>query len=428
LLSKQNNILITHLKNDVATKSMLSEARFVFTGKAINMVMTLATQSALAWFLGPSGRGEYGVCMVSMSILSIMFIVGGNSSIRYYTSAEDLSISDAFMLNLIYSGGLGFIAVCFGLVLIFLPFSFIEKTNISAIIIAILCIPIESIFLGLMAIFTSFNLVVKYSFFFSISGFIKFFLVFLFLFYFKLGVSGALFAHFLTFCIMVFIVTINIHKQYNLQLNFPKTQHLINHFQYGMRYYLGSLSALLNIRISTIFIAFFVTKESIGFFDTALTIISRIEMVPDSIAPVLITRIAKSKKDHQIFKIALLSALFCFIPLSLLYTFTNFFVIIVFSKSFLPMVPILKILIFGMTVRCFSKVFIPFFMGTNRPEIASLADLSCLLVNLFLLWILFPELGLIGAAIATTCSYFASSFILITSFWIVNRNINENSF
>ena len=69
-----------------------------------------------------------------------------------------------------------------------------------------------------------------------------------------------------------------------------------------------------------------------------------------------------------------------------------------------------------MLVRSACKIFVPYLIGTNRPGIASVSVAIGVIVNIVTLLALMPLIGLAGAAIAMTNSYFISSAILVIAF------------
>jgi O-antigen/teichoic acid export membrane protein len=88
----------------------------------------------------------------------------------------------------------------------------------------------------------------------------------------------------------------------------------------------------------------------------------------------------------------------------------------IFSPAFLPAVPLLRILAIGVFFRCAFKTFEAYFLGTDRPGIASLSVLMGTLVNLTSISLLVPVLGLVGAAFSVAASHCVSSVVLGVGF------------
>jgi len=70
----------------------------------------------------------------------------------------------------------------------------------------------------------------------------------------------------------------------------------------------------------------------------------------------------------------------------------------------------------GIFVRSISQVLLPYFMGTDRPGVSSVAVGFGIVVNFIGILVLLPRLGLVGAAWAMTLGYVASSLVLLVAF------------
>jgi len=75
----------------------------------------------------------------------------------------------------------------------------------------------------------------------------------------------------------------------------------------------------------------------------------------------------------------------------------------------------------GILVRCFSKVIVPYFKGTNHPGIVSIAVSFGVITNIIFLYLLLPSMGLRGAAWAMTLGYVVNASLLLASFCFVSK-------
>jgi len=206
--------------------------------------------------------------------------------------------------------------------------------------------------------------------------------------------------------------------KYDLSWERPTLENLIDMFHYGIRYYAGKISNQVNFRMGTIILALFATTEEIGLFAVAISLTSRIDIIPSTVMTVLMPRVAgdSTKRGDVSAMCARLSAVICGLLLLILAIFTKPIVAILFSTDFYSAVPLIRILAIGFLVRCTCKIFVPYFLGINRPGISSISVIPGVLVNLLVLWILLPVIGLPAAALGTTISYFVSSTILVIAF------------
>jgi O-antigen/teichoic acid export membrane protein len=180
----------------------------------------------------------------------------------------------------------------------------------------------------------------------------------------------------------------------------------------------GKISNIANIEFGTIIVAMFVGREEIGLFAVASSLVVRAEMIPNTLATVILPRIARDGdgRPELVAQCARATTVLCGILLAVLALFTTPIVAILFSPAFLPAVPLIRIMAFGTLVRCASKVVVPYLVLRNRPGLASVAVFSGMIVNFATLLALLPGLGLSAAALAVTLNHMCSGAILLTSF------------
>ena len=126
-----------------------------FAGKLVTIVTVLGTQSCLAWFLGPEGRGSYAVCVIFATVLSTIFVIGCDVASLYFVASGRFSISEGLTYSLIY-GGLGsLLAIAAGLGILQLDFPFLSKAGRAAFHLALLSIPLSLFSLILLNLLTA---------------------------------------------------------------------------------------------------------------------------------------------------------------------------------------------------------------------------------------------------------------------------------
>jgi O-antigen/teichoic acid export membrane protein len=394
----------------------------IFTAKIITLLVGIGMQSCLAWFLAPDGRGSYAVCLIFASLLGVLCGFGIDVAVQYYVASKKMSVSEGVSVALSYAAAGSLLAVSLGIIMMQMHLSFFTKASQESFYLALLFIPISMLtsffpllLIGLrqfkwMAIFSIIQSVVQ------LVGVI--FLVWVF----GLGVNGALGAILFTGLIVIVLNFILLHKKYGVILAWPSINHLHVIFLYGIRYYFARFSNILNFRIGTIILAFFVSRAEIGFFAVATQLMAYVIVIPDVLSNVLMPRIAADSNGRAslVAQSVRLSGTACGAIIIMLLLISKPLVQILLSPAFLPIVPLMWILAPGIFVRSISKIMIPYFNGTNHPGISSIAVVSGVATNLVFLAILLPIMGLSGAAWAMTLGYFVSSFILITKFHLMS--------
>jgi len=94
-----------------------------------------------------------------------------------------------------------------------------------------------------------------------------------------------------------------------------------------------------------------------------------------------------------------------------MFSFSDILINIFFGKTYIPASNTLKILSIGMIFATLNGICVNFFSGIGKPQINSKIIYSAAIFNLITNLILIPILGIIGAAITTTISYFIMMFI-----------------
>jgi len=232
------------------------------------------------------------------------------------------------------------------------------------------------------------------------------------------GVEGAMVAGIASNVLIMAAVLVLLRWKHGLGWVTPSLRGLYEMFHYGVRYYAGKLSNEVNFQVGTIIVAMFAVREEVGLFAVAATLTTRVMVIPDTLVTVLLPRAAGDggRQPQLIAQSARVVGLVCGVVLAVIVVFATPIVSLLFSPAFLPAVPLVRILAAGVLLRCAAKVFVPYLLGVDRPGVASLAVALGTAVNLGLLWVLMPAIGLAGAAVAMAGSYVVSSILLTAAF------------
>ena len=389
-----------------------------FGAKAVCLLLTIGTQSCLAWSLGTVGRGSYAVCLVFATLLSVIFVVGCDAASIYFVSSGRFTLSEGIVYTIIYGGIGSGLAIAVGLIVMQFDFSFFDKASSVSFYLSLALIPTLLFSTILISLFTSIHHFILFAVMSIVNAFLILAFTAVFVWVFQWGVNGALLGNFTGSALAALGALFLFWWKCDARWVRPSAKSLLDMFHYGVRYHIGKISNLMNFQIGTIILALFATKADVGLFAVASQVTFRAMMIPDALTTVLIPRLAQDKtgKRNLVAQCSRLTALFCGLLLMLVAVFARPIVTVIFSPAFLPSVPLIRILALGVFVRSVCKVFVPYLLGTNHPGIASLSVAVGMLLNLIVLWLLLPMVGLLGAALAVTVSYFASSAILVVSF------------
>ena len=390
----------------------------VATSKVVVLLLTIVIQVFLAWELGPGGMGAYAICLMFSSLLSIIFVIGCDVAITYHVSSKYFDISEGVSYTLLYGGTGSAIAILIGVFLINIEIEVLQKVEKVELYISLASIPITlfaTIFLQLFTAIHDFNTYSKLS---IVQGLVLLISTIILVNYISLGLKGALIAVVFSSLISIIISLFYLKKSHDYKLCALESEKIKKLFKYGMRYYFGRLSNTANTQIGTLILAILMPKESVGIFSIGLQFVTRIMIIPDTLFVLLAPKSAAAKTGRKrlVARSARLTALICSILLLILFFIAEPLITILYSELFIESAHLIQILCIGVLVRCISKIYVPYFLGVNRPGIASLSVFFGVLINLTLYMILVPKYGLTGAAISTIIGYMLSSSLLLAFF------------
>ena len=238
----------------------------MLSSRGATIVIALAFQSALAWLLGPDGRGQYAVCMTFQLMLSYFFIFGLDWSAKYYVASNKLSLSEAVSLFWTHLVFLILIGCPLGLCLCKLPISFFAKAPSEAFLLSTFWMVSSSAFIIATAhlqALKAFPLLAACS---ILYGLLSLAIAIFCIFFLNMGLLGAIAADMISSTLIVIFIQFRLFARYRFSWQFPAASKIKVFFFYGWRTFIGTMAMQLNLRISTILLAFFSTEAQIGFF------------------------------------------------------------------------------------------------------------------------------------------------------------------
>jgi O-antigen/teichoic acid export membrane protein len=382
------------------------------------MLIGIAMQSVLAWALGPEGRGEYAACLIFNTFSVAVFTFGLDWASIYFIAFDKQSFNRIITIILSYIFILFIFMWPILRTIIHLPLSFFQQAPIEAFYLSIIwatsniCYLISTSILRGLSAYILLAFITFFKFFFALV------ITIILLINTKLAVQAPILAdltsNLFTF---VFIVFLLIHN-WKWRIEIPDLKTLRSIFSYGFRMLVGSIGMVTNLRIGMVLLAFYVSKNELGYFALAMAIFTQMGTVSDSINSIIMPRVSESK-DGRPELVAMtsrgVSSFFFITGITILLT-ANWLVPILFSEQFIPAIALLWILFPGMWFRSISKVLFTYFNGTNMPQIVSYNTLINISLNIILLLYFLPRYGLFGAAYITTVANLLSSFLVIIYF------------
>jgi antigen flippase len=191
---------------------------------------------------------------------------------------------------------------------------------------------------------------------------------------------------------------------------------------YGLRAYIVDLLGTLPSQVDQFFVAAFLTPNAMGIFVVAYSFSGILYTVQSSFVTVLLPKTAARPVKEivsltgQITRISLVLSFLTAIAIGIL---SSFLVPLLYGAEFIQAMQILPILLLEMIIRGTVWVLAQPFMASNRPGTVTIAQGISLGLGLFLMLLLIPKYGLIGAGIALLVSSTLKLFLTLISYSLV---------
>jgi O-antigen/teichoic acid export membrane protein len=397
--------------------SALRDTAILLSTTVLGLAASIGTQSCLAWFLAPAGRGAFAVCVTFASVVAVVFGLATDRAVQYHLIAREFTVGRSLAIGAATALAASTVAVAIGWALIDTPHPFFGKAEPGSFRLALLLIPLMSLFtlLGLLLAGVGrflamglLGLVVT-----GASLVLTLVLVGLL----GLGVQGALWAFILANGVGVGLRARAVWRS-GAGIERPRAGDFGRVLAYGVRFYVARLGNVVNVQVGTIVMAWVGNPVEVGLFAAAWALIGRVMVVPDSVSTVLQPRVGPDVAGRPALVAAAsrvtLAVVGC--GLALLLATSGIVVPILLSEAFAGAVPLLWLLAPGIWLKSASRPMTAYFIGVNRPGVASLSTAVELATNVVGMPLLYQSAGLLGAAGATAGAQVLGALVLVVAF------------
>lgn len=243
-------------------------------------------------------------------------------------------------------------------------------------------------------------------------------LMFLMLVALRKAASGAILAFTLTMVLSAALSILLVRRTIRLRLGFQPAL-ADEAMRYGLKSYLQHLVSHLAYRLDMYLLALFLEPAQIAFYAVATSIAELAWYIPNSVGTVLFPRLslATSEEIHPLTAEAARHTLFItFLVTSGLGGIGWIAVPLFYGQAYQAAVAPLLILLPGILAMTVYKVLTRNFSSRNRQQISILASTGALAVNVGLNIWLIPQIGIVGAAMASLVAYSIAGGMLLIAF------------
>ncbi|UYP01437.1 flippase [Oceanotoga sp. DSM 15011] len=367
--------------------------------------------------LGVSGQGRFSYLILIFGLIGSYGHFGILSSTSYFQKRSDYDTEDIFNTNIFYS----FI----NSLIIFLVILFLSKNNFifqnydnKVIYLGYFFIIFNYIMVILRALYIGEERIHELNKFIFIGPVVNFILVTVLYYFNLLSVNLVFISKILVFLIPCLFLYKNLNIKFKPKINL---RILKSEFKYGIILYFSALFVFLNYRADQFMIKNFLGVEELGIYSIGVQLAELLFLVPNSITTALTGRLYNmdlNDTDNQK-KITTQTSKYTFyvsLFLSIIGIMMTPLIPIVYGKEYERASFVVVLLFIGIIFASIAKVSYSYFITKGNPKVHLIITGITLVINIILNYFLIPLLGINGAALASTISYFVYGFVYLLVF------------
>ncbi|KMQ52121.1 hypothetical protein CHISP_1110 [Chitinispirillum alkaliphilum] len=197
--------------------------------------------------------------------------------------------------------------------------------------------------------------------------------------------------------------------------------------KYGFKVHVGNLLSFANNKVALVVVNFFLNPAAAGLYAVSIQISEKIWIISHAVSAVILPRLSELGYDESVRRnltpligrwvllVTFVAALFVAVTIS-------FLIPVVFGDSYIPSIIPLLLLLPGIIISAFSRIFSNDIASRGIPQYNTYTALLVLITNFVLSVVLIPTYGINGAAISATLAYSADLFMRLVIYTRVSKN------
>lgn len=388
---------------------MIKRIAFTFFTKFSGAVLNFLILILLSQVLGTDGRGTCSLILSTIAIFAIITDIMGGPSLVY--------LVPRFQLKSLLLPAYVWIAMVCGLFYIILQYyPVIPPTYVSFVLLLSVMNSVTATHLNIL-------LGQERTTVFNVAGLTQSFTIFgalasLFFIKEQPHVSSYLLALFIGFGSALLMTTFAVYRRIEHR---PLANNALQEMvKVGLSNQLAMLAQFISYRIGFYFLNELKDTSSVGIYSNAVSIAEAIWLTGHAISTILYARIANLTDDKtsgeitvKLARLNLLLTLTLVIPVAFI---PDSFYLFMFGKDFTGVSTLIQILLPGILIFSMNMVCSNYFAGTGRYFINTMASLLGMVFTLMGSYLLIPDYGTKGAALAATASYTVTTLFTVSYF------------
>jgi O-antigen/teichoic acid export membrane protein len=189
---------------------------------------------------------------------------------------------------------------------------------------------------------------------------------------------------------------------------------------YGLRSYLASMFTLLLLRVDLVLVQYLLGSTQAGLYSIAVGLAEIVYLAPVVISTLLFPRLTAQRDDavrwHEARRALVVVGAVAAVLALTAGVLGNSIVFVLYGPEFAESVPALYWLLPGIVFLSAHTVLMHYFYAVGTPTVAVAAPLAGWVLNLFLNVVLIPQVGIVGASLASSLAYGVVLVISLTWF------------
>lgn len=184
--------------------------------------------------------------------------------------------------------------------------------------------------------------------------------------------------------------------------------------RYGLNYYPALLGHAIDFNAGIVVLASLATNVEVGIFAAVSALMLKFLMLAQAFQEAMLPRIAADEhgRAELVAQLARITIILTFAGALLFAVVSRPVLSLLLSQEFAAGASLVWWMLPGIAIHAGSTLLMPFFEGTGRPRIVSMAVWSGLLANVLVIVLAFPYLGLDSAGLALTIAML-TRFVLL---------------
>jgi O-antigen/teichoic acid export membrane protein len=409
------------------TKSVFArQVATTFLSQALTLVLSLATSSISARWLGPTGRGQLALALLIPTMLSLFLGFGTTAANVYLIGSRQVPVAVLCANSIMFSLAgtlLGCVIVVLLLTCGLLPV-IVPGLPLGFMLLGILLLPVQLLALNFSSILQGLRLITTLNVLRVLQSALIVPFLFAFVVWLKIGVVGAILASLLGNAIIMVGTAWRARAEGGAPGLKWDPQAIRPTLNYGLKAYIGNLLQFFNYRLDSFIVNAFLGPAGVGIYGVSVSLAELLWQLPNSVCYVIFPKAAATHRDAMnrftpkvfwgVLGISFVGAL-------VMVLFGRLAIRLIFSNSFQGAYVPLLVLLPGVLLLGAGKVLANDIAGRGYPLYNSIVAGFTLVITIVLDVTLIPKMGIVGAALASTIAYSISFIQAVVLYLAISR-------